>query len=289
MMGGNTLLVRNNGGSADWPSKVLHDVRGCIEGGLNRERLRALADFIEGLPMTWREDRHPWQVPVIRHLMGETECIGFVLRSGGAGLGLMEYDKPAPEGVVMGYHLTGFGAISWGWGTGNGMASVANNGLVNALQAVLTAEPVARGMVRGVALPNVTTAHVAAALRAFLDCEEAEGAWRAAVGEPAERRSPVAVAPRAKQGRPAVVEEPAVRSSVAEPASSVVALPASDEAVEADKARFGRLFSEERFDDAAALCERMVADLEAQAARVADEAATWGRRLNAVRAMRGEG
>lgn len=285
-MGGNTLLVRNNGGSADWPSKVLHDVRGCIEGGLNRDRLRAMAGFIEGLPMTWRDDRHPWQVPVIRHVDGRTACIGYVLHAGGGGLGLMEYDKPAPEGVVEGYHLTGYGLCCWGWGSNNGMANVANNGLVAGLQAVLTAEPVGRGAVRGVALRDVTTAHVAAAILAFLDCENAEGAWRAAVEAPAARSAGREVLRLASVAERDAETASSKEAPADEPAAADEAMPAPEAAGAADKARFDRLFAAERFDEAAALCEQRAADLEAEADRAAAEAATWGKRLNAARAMR---
>ena len=162
-MGMNKLRVLNNPGGEDWPSRVLHDVSGCFEGGLNRERVRAMAGFIEGLPITWRGGRHPGPVPSIQKLDGRVDCIGYVLHAGGPGLGLVAYSAPAPHGEVLGYHLTGYGPACWAWGIGNGMSSVAGNGHVAGLQAVLTAAPIEQGAVRGLSLPDVTSAHVAAA------------------------------------------------------------------------------------------------------------------------------
>ena len=56
--------------------------------------------------------------------------------------------------------------------------------------------------------------------------------------------------------------------------------------------RFKQLFVSDRFDEAGSLCERRVAecdhkvtDLEAQAKQIVEDAATWRKRLNAVRAM----
>ena len=254
----------NGPGGEEWPSKVLHDVGGGFEGGLNRARLRALADFIEGLPITWRGARHPGPVPSIQSLEARVACIGFVLHAGGPGFGLVAYSAPAPHGAVMGYHLTGYGVICWAWGASNGMSSVAGNGLVNGLQSVLTAEPIERGAVPDLSLPDVTPAHVAAALRAFVECEDAEDAWRAAAGEPADR--------------PAQAQAPAAPGEARAAHGREAAL--------TDSERFKQLFVRDRYDEAEALCERRVADLEAQAARIADEAATWRKRLNAVRAMR---
>ena len=127
-----------------------------------------MAGFIKGLPITWRGDRHPGPVPSIQKLDGRVDCIGYVLHAGGPGLGLVAYSAPAPNGAVLGYHLTGYG-----------------------LQAVLTAAPIEQGAVlRGLSLPDVTSAHVAAALRAFVECEDAEEAWREAAGVPADRPAP---------------------------------------------------------------------------------------------------
>lgn len=267
----NRLMVRNNGGSNDWPSKVLHDVGGCIEGGLNRVRLRALAGFIEDLPLVRRGDEHPGPIPAINHLDGRTACIGFVLHAAGDGHGLVSYSAPAPGGTVRGYYLTGYGLICWGWGTGNGMSSVAGNGHVEALQHVLTAYPIERGTVPNLTLPDVTPAHVAKALRAFVECEDAWQAWREAAGEPAER--------------PAPADKPIPTGARQGPN------PGCGELTEAE--RFKQLFVADQFDEAEALCERKVADcdrraaeIEAQVKRIAEDAATWRKRLNAVQAMR---
>ena len=78
--------------------------------------------------------------------------------------------------------------------------------------------------------------------------------------------------------RPAPADAPAA-------AGEARAAPGRDAAL-TDSERFKQLFVRDWYVKAEALCERRVADLEAQAARIADEAATWRKRLNAVRAMR---
>ena len=271
-----------------WPSKVLHDARGCIEGGLNRARLGALADYIEGLPLSRFGDKASGPMPTIRHVDGRVDCVGFALRAGGPGYGFLEYDAPPPHGQIVGYRLTGFGLCCWAWGEAAGMSSLALNGLVNGLQAVLTAEPVQRGEVPDLANGAVTPAHVAAAIRAFIECEDAVEAWRsvARAGAPAPRSVGVEH-PRPRMERPA--DRPAL---VAVPAADVGEAAPVD-ADETDKERFNALFAADRFDDAESLAERKAEELEAEAARLveeadrrADEAATWRKRLAAVGAMR---
>lgn len=273
-MDGDARLLKRDG--EPWPSKVLHDVRGCIEGGLNRARLRALAERIEGLPLCRFGDKGTGPMPAIQRVDGRVACIGFALRAGGQGYGFVEYSAPAPHGEIVGYRLTGYGLCCWAWGESAGMSALASNGHVNGLQAVLTAEPVKRGEVPDLSSWAVTPSHVAGAIRAFVECEDAVEAWRTvareAVVAPA-RRPVLEVVPRPREAPPA--DRPAR-----------VPAPEADVDAGTDEERFKALFVADRFDDADSLCERRAGDLEAEAARLADEAATWRKRLAAVRALR---
>ena len=289
-MEGNARLLKRDGEA--WPSKVLHDVRGCIEGGLNRARLRALADYIEGLRLCrlGDEEDSSGPMPTIQRTTGSVACIGFVLRAGGPGYGFLQYSAPAPDGKIVGYRLTGYGLACWAWGESAGMSALASNGHVNGLQAVLAAEPVRRGEVPDLSNWAITTAHVAEAIRAFVECEDAVEAWRTVARAEVPAPRPVAV-----EHPPARAERPADR-----PALVAVPAPAADvdeeapvDADEADEERFKTLFVADSFDEAQSLAERKAVELEAEAARLveeadrrAEEAATWRKRLAAVRAMR---
>ena len=179
--------MRNGGGrgSEDWPSKVLHEVGPQMEAdGLDRRRLHALADFIETLyaapaPKIRQEvvGSNVHECPA-KYVDGRTKCEFFSLRNGGqAGLGKVYFkDSPEPQNVVS-YALTGYGLICWGWGSENGMRSVALNGRVNEVSRVLAADP-ALGHEMDWTQGFINAGHVAMALRFFLEGMTPLEAWR---------------------------------------------------------------------------------------------------------------
>lgn len=160
---------------AGWSSDVLHGIGSAMDRGLDRRRLMALADFIEGLEMMPQ-----WgcvlpqqeQVGNVRHVDGRIACLGYVLRPGGAGYGNVLFDSERKSDPPRGYYLSGYGLVCWAWGAAAGMNAVAGVDHVNKLQDVLTAEPVQRGEVPALCLVEVTTEHVADALRHFIETEE---------------------------------------------------------------------------------------------------------------------
>lgn len=179
--------MRDGGGrgSENWPSKVLHEVGPQMEAdGLDRRRLHALADLIETLyaapPPRIRQEvvgSNIHECPA-KYVDGRTKCEYFSLRDGGpAGLGKVYFkDSPEPQNVV-GYALTGYGLICWGWGSENGMRSVALNGRVNEVSRVLAADPACNREIDWTQ-GFINAGHVAMALRFFLEGMTPKEAWR---------------------------------------------------------------------------------------------------------------
>lgn len=247
-------LNRRNGnpdrGSENWPSKVLHDRGPAPKEGLDEARLVRLADFIETLEVM--DTSHPaWAdgpVAVLNGLHGKQECLGYLLAATGHGLGAVCFREGQPDA----YYLTGYGLVCWGWGTVNGMASVAANGFQNALQDVFTAEPVRRHQIPDLTLADVTSAHVADALRKFVECRDPHRAWWHASG----------LQPEAAEPDPA-------------PAPKVVALPGAGLT---GREQWKGLLLAEDYEALVTLCEGQVARLEA-------DLATWRKRLAAAQAL----
>ena len=177
-----------------WHSDVLHKVNQQMEDGLDARRLHALADFIEGLRLAPILRTKGWaEGPLMQtsYVHGATPVKGYLLRaSGDKGLGLVEFE--AGQTGAVGYWLSGYGVICWGWGEAMGMAAVAGNGMVNQLQQVLTAEPVWERKFSDYTITKVTTAHVAQAIRYFIECQDAVVAW----GKVADEQDVAGDAPR---------------------------------------------------------------------------------------------
>lgn len=262
-----TTMKRSN--ENGWPSSVLHSVSACMEAGLDRRRLMKLADFIEGLSMIpeWGGDA-PGPLGDARHVDGRIDCLGYVLRPGGAGYGTVIFNADRQSDSPAGYYLSGFGLICWGWGAAKGMNAVAASGFVNKLQDVLTAEPVRQGKVPGFRMADVTTAHVADAVRRFVESEEPARAWYMASGlKPAN----VPIAEPAPVADEAPVAEPV-------PAAGLTG-----------NEQWKALIVAERFDELRELCEARIGEAETRVRDAEADLEKWRRRLTAAKALGGEG
>lgn len=260
---GMTPSARNGGADrarGGWPSEVLHGIGASMDQGLDRRRLSKLADFIEGIELMpeWAGEA-PGPVGDARHVDGRIECLGYVLRAGGAGFGTVLFHSDRQHGSPQGYYLSGYGLICWGWGESMGMNAVAEVGNANKVQDLLTAEPVRRGEVPGFRLGDVTTAHVADAIRRFVESEEPGRAWYMASGM--KPRIPIESAAPAPA---AVVPEPGPEASLT-----------SGE-------QWKALLIAERFDELRALCEAKIGEAESVVEK-------WQRRLAAAKALEGDG
>ena len=260
----NRALNRRNGStdrdSADWPSKVLHDVGPRMEFGIDRRRLAALADFVEALeriaPIS-RPRGTPWTdgpVAPAKFVVGQVPVKGFMLQEEGhAGMGLVEFNG---QGEAEGYWLTGFGLVCWGWGAEKGMANVAEPTRCHELTRLFTAQPVRKGLVAGYAWTQITTKDVAAAIREYLESGDVVGAWRTVgrrhVPEPKAKVAPVAAKP---------VREPS--------------------RVEAWKAAV----VDEEYDTAEGIALAALEGIEEKLALLAEQKAAWSKRLEVVGAM----
>ena len=69
-----------------------------MEGGIDKRRLEAMADFIEGLPMAPDRGQAPGPVGNAKHVHGSIPCLGYVLRPGGEGYGLVVFDADKQQG-----------------------------------------------------------------------------------------------------------------------------------------------------------------------------------------------
>lgn len=226
----------------------LPGVRGHQDAdGLNRGRLRALADAIEGLPASdWPEGDGLGPVGTMNFVRQAEPPTHFTLRAGGQGLGVLRF-AGAGEAEIVARAVTGYGLVCWAFGKYAGLGAVASDGRVREVEQVLNAAPVIDGKC-GVRL-RIGPRHVAEAVRAYCRCVDPEKAWREVVGAHA-------------QARPAEPEpEPAP-----EPKRPAPAEPAPD-------ARWRVLLSQERWAEAAALAEEQVAALR-----------VWERRLRVARA-----
>ena len=235
----------------DIPSAVLHKVPSRMELGLDEGRVRALADFIEGLeriaPLEGSaEGRTMWAkgpIGLIKsHFDRKSHVTGYMLRpkSGGAlglsiAIGEDEYE----------YILTGNAIIQWAWGWTLGMNAVAKNGFVRSLESVLTADPVFDGEVPGLKPEDVTLAMVADALRDFTGSRDVLGAWRRAAEEHHVEPEPEPEAP------PVPMPEEPARVNGHKVDGSLTA-----------KEAWKGMMMREDYTGAVELCERQVAELE---------------------------
>ena len=237
---------------------MLHDRGPAPREGIDAGRLERLADLIEGLEVMDRKQRDWAAGPVDRatRVDGRSPVLGYLLDAGGDGFG----DVCFPGKGETAYYLTGYGLVCWGWGMAAGITSVAANGHANAVQDVLTAEPVRRGEIPDLALAEVTGRHVADAIRQFIEHRDAQQAWWLASGLKPEAQAPAA--------RPAQA-----------PAPKVVALKGAAALTGAE--RWKALVLAEDVEGLRALCTGQVARLEG-------ELETWRRRLKAAEALAGE-
>ena len=233
---GRFLAMRNGStdrGSADWPSAVLHELAPAMAQGLDKRRLRALASFIEGL-----------------ELMPEWGTSG----------------APGP----LGYYLSGYGLVCWGWGEGKGMNAVADNGYVNRLQDMLTAEPVRLRQVPGLTLWDVTPRHVADAIRQFCESEDAGQAWYMASG--LREEAPPAQAP----------------SLPVEPKAPVPVQAAVPAAALTGNEEWKRLIMADDFTGMKALAQKKVAEVAAKMEVLEAERVRWAKRHKVAEQMEQE-
>ena len=243
-----------------WPSYVLHQVGPRMVDGLDGRRLNALADLIEGLHVQDTSGSAWAQGPVsqAKFVDGALPVLGYLVEgSRGRGWGVICH---GPEGT--GYYLTGYGLVCWGWGCTNGIASVAANGMAAQVERVLSAEPVRSRSVRDIELGQVTTAHVADALRHLVECRDADKAWWLASGLPV---APGAARPPEVGGSP----PPAPRA----PERAPVGLTGEE--------GWKALLMSEDYAGMAVVAERRVEALRGELAR-------WERRLAVARAGMGE-
>ena len=244
-------------GNADWPSAVLHEIGSSMDGGIDKRRLAAMADFIEGLVMVPdRGEPAPGPLGTAAGVDGRYPCLGYVLRPGGEGFGTVCFHPHEPNEErrrdPQGYYLTGFGLCCWARGKANGINAVATVEASSQLQDVFIAEPIRQGNVPGFTLGDVTPRHVADAIRQFIDCEDATRAWFMASG--------------LKVG--AVEEEEAEPEPPAsEPPKLVLARAATLTLGDSWKG----LLVADRFDELSALCDRRVGELESERDRLEAE------------------
>ena len=250
-----------------WPSAVLHGVAGAREEGLNPKRLHAMADFIETLPLaplTGGRSFSGCPMGTLSQVRGYTQVVGYMLSGGGGhGYGLSQHGPRAhgsEKSEFLGYWLTGYGLICWGWGTTEGMSAVADNEHVNELHKVLTAEPVVDRECGDLTLTKVTTGLVAEAVREFCTTRDAQQAWRNVAG----------------RWTPEPVNGTAAPQGVVKPQCSV----------EAPKLTKGEqwkgMLQEERYEELVALCEREAEALAGRIEALKAEQRVWAKRRAAA-------
>ncbi len=260
-------------GDTTWPSAFLHEIGPSMEDGIDKRRLAAIADFIEGLPMgPERGELAPGPLGTATGVDGRFECFGFVLRPGREGLGTVCFHPHEPHEErrrdPQGYYLSGFGLVCWAWGASQGMSAVADNDHAVRMHDVFIAEPVREEHVPGFTLSDVTPRHVADAIRRFIDCEDAALAWRSAFGLNPEEAS----------------EPPAVEPPKPVPARGGATLTLND--------TWERLFAADRYGDMRDLSDRRVGELEAERdrlegelSRVDEDLAKWRKRQKAAASL----
>ena len=242
-------------GVTTWPSAVLHEIGPSMEGRIDKRRLAAMADFIEGLDMVPdRGDPAPGPLGTAAGVDGRYPCLGYVLRPGGEGYGTVCFypykNEEERRSDPQGFYLTGYGLCCWAWGKGNGINAVATVDASSALHDVFIGEPVRAGLVPGFTLGDVTPRHVADAIRQFIDCEDATRAWYMASG--------------LKVG---AVEEEEPEPPASEPPASEPVRTATLTLGDTWKG----LLVADRFGELSALCDRRVGELESERDRLEAE------------------
>ena len=163
--------------SADWPSKVLHDIEQSMDDdGIDRRRLIQLAHVIEGLPEMPVRDPGLYTSAPMSHVRSDSKVSGYMVRGGGAnGLGARVFPRGTAKEAEN--YLTGFGLICWGWGGQAGTRAVVQGPKRAAeLHEVLVAEPV---VCRDVGFPRrVKPRDVARALCHWMDGATPAEAYR---------------------------------------------------------------------------------------------------------------
>ena len=119
---------------------------------------------------------------------------------------------------------------------------------------------------------EVTTAHVADAIRQFIDSEEPARAWFMASGM--KREIPI---------------EPAEPAPAAVEASATATEPAPADSGLTGNEQWKALMIEERFDELRALCEVRILDFDTRIRESETARALWRRRLAAVNVLAGDG
>ena len=250
-------------GVTSWPSAVLHEIGPSMDGRIDKRRLAAMADFIEGLDMVPdRGDPAPGPLGTAAGVDGRYPCLGYVLRPGGEGYGTVcfhpykndEERRSDPKG----YYLTGYGLCCWAWGKGNGINAVATVEASSQLQHVFIAEPIRAGLVSGFTLGDVTPRHVADAIRQFIACEDATRAWFMASG-----LKVGAVEEEAAEPEPPASEPPASEPPKPVPVREATTLTLGD--------TWKGLLVADRFGELSALCDRRVGELESERDRLEAE------------------
>ena len=261
---------------ASWPSAVLHKVAPRMDEGLDTRRIHAMADFIEELEMAphFRGGVKWASGPTggIAYISGQTPVRGYVVRdSGQSGMGVVVNDPAETH-----YYLTGYGLICWGWGASSGMSSVAQNGLVDQLQDVLTARPVWDRAFPDYTISALTCPDIAQALRELVQCRDAMLAWRKVVEA---RSAPTAGEARSvpSQGQ----EDPEPVNGAAFHVEQAPSIPKRLTKAEGWKA----LQMEERYEDLVALCQGEEARLQERMDALEAEMSVWRRRRKAAQVM----
>ena len=257
--------------SYDWPSAVLHDWGRSPVEGIDEARLLKMADLIETLEVKQyhQAEREGVSVGVAKHVDGKLPVLGFTLHSGGNGYGATVYRSKKLEG----FWLTGYGLACWAWGESQGMAALAANGSVNAVQDVLSAQPVRGNAIPGFSLGDVTSRHVADAIRQFVRCRDASKAWYLASGLKNVPPKPVARAVPAARPEPKVVK--------VEPGTALSMGVGSTTSTE----QWKTLMVKDEWAAAAALAQEKVADIEAKIDALRAELGVWKKREISAQAM----
>ena len=257
--------------SYEWHSAVLHDWGRNPVDGVDEDRLLKMADLIETLEVKQYHQarREGVTVGIAKRVHGATPVVGYALHAGGEGYGAVVHR----DGKVEGYWLTGYGIACWGWGMTNGMAAVAANGSMNAIQDVLSAAPVRDGKIPELTLGDVTTAHVADAIRQYVRCRDAVKAWYMASGLRNVQPTPKA--------QPAPAAKPEPKAVKVEPGTALSMGVGSTTAVE----QFKTHMVKDEWAAAVELAQGKVQDIESKIEALRAELGTWRRRLASAQAM----
>ena len=155
-----------------WTNEALKAMPSQMHEGLDANRLSALVDFIELMPVLPSDAGvkkcAPGPLKQLGSLNGETTPVfAYVVDTGPPGFGTICHEDTKTKLFA----LTGYGICRWAWGA-EGLNAVVEESLSSKLQDVLTARPVRIGRTPDMTLPLVTTRHVAFALRQWLVHED---------------------------------------------------------------------------------------------------------------------